>query len=309
MLTKKKYHGVVIPAVTPLTETHTLDRQAVEKLWAYFHAHGAMPFILGTTGEAASLPATVKNDYIQLAATLKKAGDTLYAGISSNALQESVEMAKRCFGEGVDVVVATLPTYYALTEDQMKVYFEQLADAIPGPLIIYNIPTTTHMSVPLPLIDELSRHPNIVGIKDSERSDERLNTSLELWAGREDFSHFLGWSFRSARSLLNGGDGLVPSTGNFSAGLYHDLQKAALEGKKEEALQLQEISDLLGNLYQSGRLLNESLAALKTIMKEKGLCETYMMPPLTMLPAAAQKKLQQELAMVTGLAQEYLKTK
>jgi 4-hydroxy-tetrahydrodipicolinate synthase len=309
MRIKKKYQGVVIPVVTPLTDTHALDRQAVEKIWSYFRAHHAMPFILGTTGEAASLPATVKNDYIRLAALLKKADDTLYAGISSNALQESVEMAKRCFEEGVDVVVATLPTYYALTEDQMKLYFEQLADAIPGPLMMYNIPTTTHMSLPLQVIDELSRHPNIVGIKDSERSDERLDASLALWAGRGDFSHFLGWSFRSAQSLLKGGDGLVPSTGNFSAGLYNDLQKAALEGKEEEAMQLQALSDLLGNIYQSGRQLNQSLAALKTIMKEKGLCETYMMPPLTPLAAAAQKAVQQELSTLSGRAQEYLKNK
>ena len=77
MITKKKYQGVVIPAVTPLTSAQTLDEHAVKKMWAYFHANHVMPFILGTTGEASSLPAAVKYHYIQLAAKLKKPGDTL----------------------------------------------------------------------------------------------------------------------------------------------------------------------------------------------------------------------------------------
>jgi len=306
--TKKKYQGVVIPAVTPLTAAHTLDEQAVTKMWAGFHTNHIMPFILGTTGEAPSLSTTVKYHYIQLAAKLKVAGDMLYAGISSNCLAESVEMAKRFFAEGVDVVVATLPTYYALTDDQMKQYFEQLANSIPGPLIIYNIPTTTHMSIPLKVIDDLSHHANIVGIKDSERSEERLKASLALWAKRKDFSHFLGWSAKSAHALINGCDGLVPSTGNFCPGLYHDMYTTALAGEREKAFELQEVSDLLGNLYQAGRSLNESLAALKGIMKISGLCEGYMMPPLTMLPAVAERKLLLETAMATDKAQGYLKT-
>ncbi len=109
MKTKKKYEGVVIPAVTPLTANHTLDEQAVEKMFAWFRGHKAMPFILGTTGEAPSLPASVKQHYIRLSAMLKKTGDTLYAGIASNCLAESIDMAKYCFDNGVDVAVAAAP--------------------------------------------------------------------------------------------------------------------------------------------------------------------------------------------------------
>ncbi|HEY4150919.1 MAG TPA: dihydrodipicolinate synthase family protein [Chitinophagaceae bacterium] len=290
MKKKKKYQGVVIPAVTPLTANHTLDEHAVETMFDWFRSYEAMPFILGTTGEAASLSTAVKHHYIRLAARLKAAGETLYAGVSSNCLSETVEMAKHCFDEGVDVVVATVPTYYALTPDQMKTYFGQLADSIPGPLIIYNIPTTTHMSVPLEVIDSLSTHPNIVGTKDSERGEERLKASLALWANREDFSHFLGWAAKSADALINGGDGVVPSTGNFSPGIYRDIYTAAEAGDNKKALELQVISDQLGNLYQSGRLLNSSLATLKIIMQRTGLCDPYLMPPLTRLTAAEEAK-------------------
>ena len=162
----------------------------------------------------------------------------------------------------------------------MKKYFEVLAERAGGPLMIYNIPSTTHQTIPLQLIDELSHHPSIVGIKDSERNDERLLASLQLWSGREDFSHFLGWAARSAHTLMNGGDGLVPSSANIDPGLYKEMERVARAGDVEKLQRLQERSDELGNLYVTGGTLGQSLARLKLIMQQEGLCDHYMMPPL-----------------------------
>lgn len=279
-MTKKKYKGTIVPAITPLNADLSLDTAAVERMFALFRQHGVMPFILGTTGEAPSLPSAVKQMYIRLAGRLKEQDEQLYVGISANCLQESVDWAHRAFDEGADVVVATLPAYYALNGDQMRRYFQQLADSVQGPLMLYNIPSTTHMSIPLAVIDELSHHPLVVGTKDSERSEERLRESLRLWAGRPDFSHLLGWAAKSGESLMNGGDGLVPSTANFAPGVYSDMEKAAASGDAGEVERLQQLSNQLGDSYQGGRTLGESLAALKQIMQREGLCQSYMMPPL-----------------------------
>ncbi|MBS1660545.1 MAG: dihydrodipicolinate synthase family protein [Bacteroidetes bacterium] len=276
----KKYRGTIVPAITPLNADFSLDIDAVRRLLGLFRRHEVQPFILGTTGEAASLPVALKQEYVRQAGRLKEEGDVLYVGIGSNCLSDSVEAARFAFGEGADVVVATLPSYYALTEVQISGYFERLASKVGGPLIIYNIPATTHHSIPLSIIDRLSRHPLIVGTKDSERSEERLATSLSLWSGRADFSHFLGWAAKSGHALLNGGDGLVPSTGNFAPAVYRDMEKAVEVGDLEKVDQLQGLSDELGNSYQAGRTLGESLGALKKIMQDQGLCQGYMMPPL-----------------------------
>jgi dihydrodipicolinate synthase/N-acetylneuraminate lyase len=297
MKTEKKYSGVVIPAVTPFTVDLKLDHGAVEKMFDFFHDNGVHPFILGTTGEGASIPFAMKKEFIQLAGELKKDGAILYASISSNALEESIDLAKCSFDNGADVVVATLPSYYALTETGMLKYIEQLAESVNGPLMIYNIPSTTHMSIPLTVINQLSHHPNIVGLKDSERSEERLKQSIELWKDREDFSHLLGWAAKSADALLMGSDGVVPSTGNFKAKLYADLYKAARENDSNKAHELQKLSDALGNLYQQGRTLGESFWALKVLMKEIGLCEPNVMPPLY-----SQSK-EEETKLVNGLKQ------
>src|SRR5688572_4781365 len=231
----KKYNGVVIPAVTPLTKELKLDHGAVENIFEYFTTHKVFPFILGTTGEAPSVPFQMKKEFITLAGKLKTKEAFVYAGISSTVYSESVELAHHAFDHGIDVIVTTLPSYYALDESSMLRYFEQLADAIRGPLMIYNIPSTTHMSIPLEIIERLSHHENIVGVKDSERNEERLMESLQRWKERKDFSHFLGWAARSAFAIQNGCDGLVPSTGNFQPQLYADLFEAAIRKDQEKA--------------------------------------------------------------------------
>lgn len=275
----KKYQGVVVPAITPLNADLTLDTAAVEKLFAFFRRHGAHPFILGTTGEFPSLPGDLKLQYIRLAGRLKTGSDQLYVGISSNCLADSLEHARVALGEGADVLVCNLPSYYQLSETQILNYFETLAEKIAGPWMIYNIPSTTHHSIPLPLVDKLSHHPNIVGLKDSERNEERLVTALQMWSGREDFSHLLGWSARSAFSLLHGGDGLVPSSGNLSPGVYTDMFKAKAAGDIDHLSRLQDLSDQLGKSYQGGGV-GSTFGALKALMQQEGLCQPYTMPPL-----------------------------
>lgn len=301
---QKRFSGVVIPAVTPVHADHSLDREAVKRLLDLFRQHGVLPFILGTTGEAPSLSFRQKQDYIQFAGEQKQPGDVLYTGISSTCFEESVALARHSFEWGADAVVATLPSYYGLTESDMEHYFGQLADAVGGPLIIYNIPATVHMSIPLDLINHLSHHPNIVGVKDSERSEERLRQSLGLWAHRPDFSHFLGWAAKSAEGVLGGSDGLIPSTGNLYPGLYARLYQTALEGNRQEAFRLQVLSDQLGDIYQGSRTLGQSLWALKVLMQDAGICKANVLPPLQGQGSEEAAKLVKTLRQAPG--QEYL---
>jgi dihydrodipicolinate synthase/N-acetylneuraminate lyase len=298
----KAFKGIIVPAVTPLAANYTIDEMAVEKIFNNFYVHNISPFILGTTGESASLSTQMKKDYLKVAAKNKKANTILYAGISSNVITESIEFAKCCADNAVDAVAVTLPSYYALSEWQMQKYFEDLANAIPLPLIIYNIPATTHMSIPLALIDELSHHQNIVATKDSERSEERLQQSLALWKDRKDFGHFLGWAAKSAEALIGGSDGLIPSTGNLFPKIYSAMLKAVEEDNNEKAYEMQELSDVYGNVYQAEKTLGESLWALKLLMKEKGLCEAIVMPPLQAMNADEEIKLKNAFAQIIGVS-------
>jgi 4-hydroxy-tetrahydrodipicolinate synthase len=285
---KKKYQGVVVPMVTPFTATGRVDEAAVARICQSFAAHGVSPLALGTTGESASVSAEESRRLA--AAVVRGVGGkvTVYACISGCCVRQNVENAKAYVDLGVDVVASVLPYYYALTPDQMMRYYEQLAEATPR-LMVYNIPATTHMSIPPEVMQKLSHHPNICGLKDSERDVQRMEACVEMFREREDFSYFLGYAALSAVALRLGADGIVPSTGNFAPKMFRQLYDFALAQKFDECERLQAETNEVAQVYQAGRTLGQSLAALKTMMSSAGLCEPNVLPPLTNLSPAEQQ--------------------
>jgi len=201
---QKKYSGVIIPMVTPFNGKYEIDTNAVSKIIQSFVEAGVAPFLLGTTGESVSVSEQQKVLLVQTAVKELNSKTLIYAGISGNCLHESIDQAKKFADAGVDAVVAHLPFYYPIDADQMLRYYEQLANTVACPLILYNNPITTKHSIPVEVIEKMSYHSNVFGIKDSERGMERLDQSLKLWSKREDFVHLTGWAAQSAYALLNG---------------------------------------------------------------------------------------------------------
>ncbi len=280
-----KYHGVVVPMVTPLTKEIEIDVDAVGRIIENFAQNNVSALIMGTTGEGNSVPVKYGIKMIEAAAKTAKGRITIYAGLAGNCVIEQEDAAKQFIAAGADVIAATLPCYYALTPNQMYEHYKNLADAIPTPLMLYNIAATTHMSIPLDVIEKLSHHPNIVGLKDSENNIERMERALELFRDREDFAYFCGCAANSAKAMSLGADGIVPSVGNYYPKIYNDIFEAGVKGDTVLADSLQAKSIEIGKINTDGLTLGESLAGLKVIMKEMGLCETYMLPPLTELSA------------------------
>lgn len=282
-MTVKKFSGVVVPMVTPLHPNLSIDTMAVARIMKTFVENDIHPLVLGTTGESSSLDKKSGNELLQ--ATLSQKGSTqkIYAGLVRNQVSSMIKWGNRYLDMGADAVVATMPSYYILTPEQMYTFYMQLADSLKGPLLLYNIKATTQMSIPLDIVERLSLHPNIWGLKDSERDYDRMKTCIETYKNRTDFSYFCGWGAQSAGSLQLGADGIVPSTGNVVPELYKQLYAAALKGDFQTAQEMQEHTDDVALQYQKDRTLGQSLAALKVLMQAKGLCGTTMMPPLTEL--------------------------
>jgi dihydrodipicolinate synthase/N-acetylneuraminate lyase len=288
----KKYSGVVVPMITPVNEYHKIDTGAVERLVSHISDNNTHPFILGTTGESASIARSEKQVLVKEAVKAAKGKGTIYAGISGNSVFDSIEEAQRYHDLGAQVFVSTMASYYPVEPDQILRYFILLADAIPGPLVIYNIPGTTHLSIPVEVVDLLSQHPNIVGFKDSERSTERLESCLSLWKERADFSYLTGWAAQSFQAMKLGADGLVPSTANLAPELYHAIYRSVLSGDDSTAAAAQEKADRVSEIYQKDRTLNRSLPALKAMMSAYGLCQPCMLPPLYQFTEVEEKGIQ-----------------
>lgn len=283
--------------VTPVTENGAVDVDAVNKIITLFSHSSVSALLMGTTGEGNSVS---QKDALRLVSQAvitasKENGSegrcTIYANLTGNCFSEQVEQAARFVEAGAEVIVATLPTYYALTPQQMENYYTRLADNVGRPLMLYNILATTHMSIPVEVIRRLADHPNIVGLKDSERDMERMKQCIELAHDREDFSYFCGWAAQSATSLAMGGDGIVPSTGNFVPQMFRQLYDAAIAGDTTTAQRLQDETDAIARIYQKDRTLGQSLAALKVMMQTKDLCQPFMLMPLTRLTADEEKEI------------------
>ena len=286
---QKKYRGVVVPMVTPVTKEGKLDTEAVARIIEFFAKAGVSPLLMGTTGEGNSVSPKDGLLFVETAVKAAQKRITIYAGLTGNCFAEQLAQAEAYTKAGADVIVATLPTYYALTEEQMENYYRTLADSIKGPLMLYNILATTHMSIPVGVIRRLADHPNIVGLKDSERDLERMAQCIEIAKNRYEFCYFCGWAAQSAHSLELGGDGIVPSTGNFVPEMFQQLYEAAIAGDMATANRLQDETNEIAKIYQKDRTLGQSLAALKVMMQTKGLCEPWMLMPLTRLSAEEEK--------------------
>lgn len=285
--------------VTPVKENGTLDTQAVERIIAFFAQAGVSPLLMGTTGEGNSVSQKDGQLFVETAVKAAQGRITIYAGLTGNCFAEQLAQAEAYTHAGADVIVATLPTYYALTEEQMENYYRTLASSIKGPLMLYNILATTHMSIPVEVIRRLADHPNIVGLKDSERDLERMAQCIEIAKGREDFCYFCGWAAQSAHSLELGGDGIVPSTGNFVPEMFQQLYEAAVKGDMATANRLQDETNEIAKIYQKDRTLGQSLTALKVMMQTKGLCEPWMLMPLTRLSAEEEKAIAAKAASIS----------
>lgn len=286
-----KYNGVVVPMVTPVTPGGMLDKAAVGRIIKSFVNAGVNPLLMGTTGEGNSVSTINGQELIEEAVRAADGKITVYAGLTGNCFIEQLRQAGYYTAAGADVIVATLPSYYALTPEQMYNYYSRLADAIKGPLMLYNIAATTHMSIPVDVIERLSHHPNIVGLKDSERDMERMEQCMQIANGRDDFAYFCGWAAQSAKSLELGGNGIVPSTGNFVPEMFRQLYDAAVAGDMETAYRLQDETNEIAKIYQQGRTLGQSLTALKVMMSTKGLCTPDMLMPLTRLSAEEEAEI------------------
>ena len=271
--------GVVVPMVSPFTRSGKIDTESVMRLVDHIVSNGCHPFVLGTTGEALSIPAQERMVLLRAAVSANQSRKTVYAGIAGMCLEESIEAGKRFAGEGAEILVANLPSYYPLPAEYMFRYFTELADNLPKPLMIYNIKSTTHMSIPVEAVRQLSRHENIVGLKDSERDVDRLDTLVAFAKETPGFYYQLGWAARSVYALRAGADGIVPSTANAFPQLYNELYESSIGGDIERAEILQAVTNDFSTIYQKNKLLSQALPGLKIMLEHMGLCHAHCVAP------------------------------
>jgi dihydrodipicolinate synthase/N-acetylneuraminate lyase len=293
MSRKMKFHGAVVPMVTPVTADGKVDEPALDRLVDSLLAGGVDGiFVMGTTGEGSAIPCAYRRRLVERTAARVKGTARVFAGIG-DAHPEEILAGNDYFRAGVDAVVSRPPVAIPATE--MLSWFRTLLDGLDGPLLLYNMPMTTKVSIPLDVLGKLADHPRLAGIKDSENNPKRLEELLRRFGGNRDFSVFVGVGALMERGLRLGADGIVPSVGNLIPDVCRKLCAAARNGDWTGAGSLYSRMNAVAALYQNGRTLNESLSVLKGALHLCGLCAPHVLPPRKPLTEAQLEKLRHEM--------------
>lgn len=172
----------IFPAVTtPFYPDGRLYLRKLEhNIERYSRTAAAGLVVLGSTGEAVMLSDDETREVLRQAARSSAPDKVLIAGIGRESLSETLRLAEYAAGHQYDAVLVRTPHYYGplMRAAELLTYYRALADQSPLPVILYSIPKFTHLEIPVEVVTELAQHPNIVAIKDSSGSLERLSALI-----------------------------------------------------------------------------------------------------------------------------------
>ncbi|WP_425637827.1 dihydrodipicolinate synthase family protein [Algoriphagus yeomjeoni] len=277
------FRGIIPPMITPLNPDFSLDEKSLELLIEHMISGGVHGlFILGTTGEFASLSSSVKKRLIEL--TCKKVDQRIpvLVGISDCSFLESLNLAASAKEAGADILVATNPFYMNIGQEELVFYFSKLADEVELSLYLYNMPSHTGINIDLETVKALVEHPNIIGIKDSSGDQKYFESLCDTFREYPEFTVLVGPEEILVETMNMGGHGGVSGGANLFPSLYVKLFEATEYQDKERIKVLNETVQFLSkNLYSHGSYKSNYLKGLKASLSFEGLCQGVLAMPLS----------------------------
>ena len=275
-----KLTGVITPLLTPLRPDQALDETGLERLIEHVLRGGTRGlFLLGSTGEFALLDYETRFQLIRATRRIVAARVPLLVGVSEPGTRAAIEFGRRAVELGAEAVVAAAPFYYNHSQADLIGHFTAIAQAVPAPLVLYNIPRNVKVSLAAATVKQLMGLPNIIGLKDSAGDLEQFQSYLDQRNGRSGFSITQGGELVAARSLALGADGLVIGPANVAPRLCCDLYDAVCAGRMERAEALQAQLNELISIYKH----KSGPAGLKAACHLMGICGPTVAAPFTEL--------------------------
>jgi 4-hydroxy-tetrahydrodipicolinate synthase len=287
--------GLIPPILSPLHPDDAVDEKSLHHLVEHILGGGATGiFALGSSGEGPLLSLDQRRTIVTTAVQAIRGRGPLLVGIEECSVRKVREVMKALNVPGVDAFVATLPFYGEVSDVGMQLdFFRSIADEAPRPLILYNIPSAVHAVLEPETLFELSKHSNIVAVKDSYGDMARFQRLLRL-CSQGDFAIFQGTQRVAGLSLLAGADGLVPGLANLAPSWFAEMIEAARHQQVEKVL------DIQGRIVRLWTLQTYSshwLSCLKVAANLLGLCGPTASAPLPTLR-------EEEVARVKGMLEQ-----
>jgi len=289
----QKLSGVIPPVVSPMNAADQLDLEAVDRIVEHLVAGGASGlFVLGTTGEGPSLTYQMRYEMVERTCEQVNKRIPILVGVTDSCLAESIALAEHAATCGAAAIVAAAPFYFDVSQSALQDWFTQLADKSPLPVMLYNMPSCVGVNLDLSIVEPLSRHANIAGIKDSSGDWNYFQQLCEQHRDRDDFVIFMGPEELLAEAVAAGANGGVCGGANLLPLVYSRLYLAAVRKDAAEIRYWKDaIADMFASVYRDDNGQMKLIPGLKAAMEECGLCSHIVAPPLSSITTAHSQRI------------------
>ena len=268
------FNGVGTALVTPFSRGRidypTLDRLIERQIDAKIDAL----VIGGTTGEAATLSDNER--YVLYAHAIDRVGGrcAVILGTGTNDTRVAIKHTRVAKDLSADGALVVTPYYNKGTESGIRRHYEAIADAVDIPLILYNVPSRTGVSIPISTLAGLSERENIVGIKEAADSADRL---VKISALGEALPLYAGNDSQTYTALALGGVGVISVLSNLCPERMKKISDSLASGENEAALSEQQaLLPLIDAMFAE-----TNPAPVKYALARLGLCSEEMRLPMS----------------------------
>ncbi len=234
------FTGAAVALVTPFNADGSVNYEEFARLIDFQIENGTDALVIaGTTGESSTLSEPEHIDVIKFAVTHTNHRVPVIAGTGSNSTETAVMLSKQAEAAGADALLLVTPYYNKTTQRGLYVHYKTIAENVGLPIILYNVPSRTGLSIDVETAAKLAEIDNIVAMKDAVGSItytanliERCGDSLTVYSGNDD---------QVVPMMSLGAKGVISVLSNVAPKDTHDMAAAALAGdyQKAAALQLQ----------------------------------------------------------------------
>ena len=279
----RRLTGAFTAIVTPFNKDKSIDIATLRNLVDRQIEAGISGIVpCGTTGEAAAMTLEEHREVVSTVVEQTAGRATVIGGAGANSTAKAIELSKICQEAGVDALLQIAPGYIKPTQRGIIEHFNAILDAVDLPIVIYNVPGRTAVTITPETILKLAQDPRIIAVKQALTD---LDQVTEIVAGRPaHFSVLSGEDSCALPMMALGGDGVVSVVGNQLPQQLVDLCRAALAGDRDQAIaHHQKLAPIMGaNFVESNPI------PVKFAMSEMGLLENVLRSPMTPLAAEFQ---------------------
>lgn len=284
------FHGSMVAMVTPMAADGALDFDALARLVRFHLENGTDAIVaVGTTGESATLDFDEHCLMIRRVVDLVKGRIPVIAGTGANSTSEAIHLTRCAMEAGADACILVTPYYNKPTQEGLYRHYKLIADTVPIPQILYNVPGRTACDMRPETVERLAAIPNIIGIKEASGSVERMRELVARCGNRMDV--YSGDDPVGVEAILAGAKGIISVTANVAPKAMHDLCGAALSGDYAAA---ERIDGRLRTLHEA-LFLESNPIPVKWAVAQLGLILPGIRLPLTPLAEQYQPAVRQAM--------------